>query len=320
MSVNMDMSIVSADYQSIREKAKEDLKRIEERGTSRAETLDDIKGDTTGKSFRTADLEKLMEKYDPEAYAQYTKFAKGANGARTQNGLAFLSRWMDDVKRGARDEATSNSTSEISKANESKLSSKAQDFLNNLRKRYGKYDFFVGNSTDDLKSLVKSGTKEFSVVFSNEELERMAKDEKYAKEKLNCMENAVKMSEEINQKFGFEQGFGKKGEISSEITQIGMVFHEDGTTSFFAELEKSSAKQRERLEKSREEKRADRKEQEKKAKKEMQSYANSSKDIKRTSVQADSMEELMEKIASVDWDSVKSERKPEHGGKFDFSI
>ncbi|MBD5454026.1 MAG: hypothetical protein HDR30_06920 [Lachnospiraceae bacterium] len=125
---------------------------------------------------------------------------------------------------------------------------------------------------------------------------------------MNCMENAVKMSEKINQ----QVGFGKKGDTSSEITKIGMVFHEDGTTSFFAELEKSSAKQRERLEKSREEKRADRKE--------MLSYAKNSKDTKRTSVQADSMEELMEKIASVDWDAVKSEKKPEYGGKFDFSI
>ena len=306
MSVNMDIAVEN--YQSISKKAKEDIKRIEDRGVSRAETLDDIKGDTTGKSFRTSDLEKLMEKYDPEAYAQYSKFAKGTDGARTQKGLTFLSRWMDKVKKGAKDEASANSTSEISKANESKLSSKAQDFLKNLRKKYEKYDFFVGNKTDDLKSLVKSGTKEFSVVFSNEELERMAEDEEYAKEKLNSMENAVKMSEKINQKFGF----GKKGDTSSEITKIVMVFHEDGTTSFFAELEKSSAKQRERLEKSREEKRADRKE--------MQSYAKTSKDTKRTSIQADSIEELMEKIASVDWDTVKSEKKPEHGGKFDFSI
>ncbi|MCM1252271.1 MAG: DUF6033 family protein [Clostridium sp.] len=311
MSVNMDMNI-AADYQNITKKAKDELKRIEDRAVSKAETLDDIKGDTTGKSFRTADLEKLMEKYDPEAYAQYSKIATGANGARTQSGLAFLSRWMDSVKKGVKNESA-NSTSEISKANESKLSSKAQDFLKNLRKQYGKYDFFVGNSTDDLKTLVKSGTKEFSVVFSNEELERMAEDGEYAKEKLQSMEHAVKMSEKINQKFGFGQG-------NSEITKIGMVFHEDGTTSFFAELEKSSANQRERLEKSREEKRADRKEQEKETKKEMLSYAKNSKDTKRTSVQADSMEELMEKIASVEWDAVKSEKKPEYGEKFDFSI
>lgn len=123
------------------------------------------------------------------------------------------------------------------------------------------------------------------------------------------MENAVKMSEKINQKFGF----GKKGDMSSEITKIGMVFHEDGTASFFAELEKSSAKQKERIEKSREDKRADRK-------REMLSYEKNSKDTKRVGVQADSMEELLEKIASVDWDAVKSEKKPEHGGKFDFSI
>lgn len=318
--MNMDMEIVAANYQSITNKAKEDLKKIENRGVSRAETLEDIR-DTTGKSFRTADLEKLMEKYDPEAYAKYSKIAKNADGARTQSGLTFLSRWMDGVKKGFKDGTiSSGNTSDISKANESKLSSKAQEFLKNLRKQYGDYDFFVGNSTDNLKALVKSGSKEFSIVFSNAELERMADDEEYAKEKLNCMKNAVKMSEEINKKFGFEQGFGKNGAASAEITKIGIVFNDDGTTSFFAELEKSSAKQRERLEKNIEEKRADQKGKEKKAEKEMKSYAKTSKDTKRTSVQADSMEELIEKITSVDWASVKPEKVQANGGKFDFSI
>lgn len=318
--MNMDMEIVAANYQSITNKAKEDLKKIENRGVSRAETLEDIR-DTTGKSFRTADLEKLMEKYDPEAYAKYSKIAKNADGTRTQSGLTFLSRWMDGVKKGFKDGTiSSGNTSDISKANESKLSSKAQEFLKNLRKQYGDYDFFVGNSTDNLKALVKSGSKEFSIVFSNAELERMADDEEYAKEKLNSMQSAVKMSEEINKKFGFEQGFGKNGAASAEITKIGIVFNDDGTTSFFAELEKSSAKQRERLEKNKEEKRADQKGKEKKAEKEMKSYAKTSKDTKRTSVQADSMEELIEKITSVDWASVKPEKVQANGGKFDFSI
>lgn len=318
--MNMDMEIVAANYQSITNKAKEDLKKIENRGVSRAETLEDIR-DTTGKSFRTADLEKLMEKYDPEAYAKYSKIAKNADGARTQSGLTFLSRWMDGVKKGFKDGTiSSGNTSDISKANESKLSSKAQEFLKNLRKQYGDYDFFVGNSTDNLKALVKSGSKEFSIVFSNAELERMADDEEYAKEKLNSMQSAVKMSEEINKKFGFEQGFGKNGAASAEIAKIGIVFNDDGTTSFFAELKKSSAKQRERLEKNKEEKRADQKGKEKKAEKEMKSYAKTSKDTKRTSVQADSMEELIEKITSVDWASVKPEKVQANGGKFDFSI
>ena len=262
-----------------------------------------------------------MEKYDPEAYAQYSKFAKNADGARTQGGLGFLSNWMDKVKKGLKDGTiSSNGTSDIAKTNESKLSSKAQEFLKNLRKQYGNYDFFIGNSTDDLKTLVKSGNKEFSVVFSNAELERMASDEKYAKERLNCVERAVKMSEEINQKFGFERGFGKGNATSTEITKIGIVFKDDGTTSFFEELEKSSAKQREHIEKTREEKRTEKKKEEKKAEKEIQSYSKSNADTKRTDVQANSMEELLEKILSVDWNAVKSEKMLESGGKFDFSI
>ncbi len=316
----MNMDVMTANYQGIRDRAKEELKKIENKGVSKAETLEDLR-DTTGKSFRTADLEKLMEKYDPEAYAQYSKFAKNADGARTQGGLGFLSNWMDKVKKGLKDGTiSSNGTSDIAKTNESKLSSKAQEFLKNLRKQYGNYDFFIGNSTDDLKTLVKSGNKEFSVVFSNAELERMASDEKYAKERLNCVERAVKMSEEINQKFGFERGFGKGNATSTEITKIGIVFKDDGTTSFFAELEKSSAKQREHIEKTREEKRTEKKKEEKKAEKEIQSYSKSNADTKRTDVQANSMEELLEKILSVDWNAVKSEKMLESGGKFDFSI
>lgn len=315
----MNMDIVSTNYQSIVGRAREDLKKIENRGVSKAETLEDLR-DTEGKSFRTADLEKLMEKYDPEAYAQYSRFAKSADGARTQGGLAFLSKWMDGVKAGLKDGTiSSDGTGSITKTNESKLSSKAQEFLKNLRKQYGDYDFFVGNSTDDLKSLVKSGNKEFSVVFSNAELERMANDEKYAKEKLNCMNRAVQMSEEINKKYGFERGFGKEG-AGAEITKIGIVFKDDGTTSFFAELEKSDAKQRERIEKSREEKRAKKKDEEKRTEKEIQSYSKNPAETKRTSVQADSMEELVKKITAVDWNAVKSERMPESGGKFDYSI
>lgn len=94
-----------------------------------------------------------------------------------------------------------------------------------------------------------------------------------------------------------------------ENTKIGIAFHDDGTTSFFAELEKSSAKQREHIEEAREEKRAEKKAAEKKAEKELQNYAKSSTDTKRTSVWADSLEELIEKIKAVDWENVKAEKR-----------
>lgn len=211
-------------------------------------------------------------------------------------------------------------TSSISAANEAKLSTKAQEYLKNLRGRYGDYDFIIGNSTDDLKALAKSGTKEISVIFSNAELERMAHDEKYAQEKLRGVEGAVKMSEEINRKYGFQSAFGKDGASSAILNKISIVFHEDGTTTFFAELEKSSAKQRERIEKGREEKRARKTEEERKSKKEIGGYSKNNTDTKRTDVWADGMEELLEKISAVDWNTVKSEKMLESGGKFDFSV
>lgn len=52
------------------------------------------------------------------------------------------------------------------------------------------------------------------------------------------------MSEEINAQFGFERAFGKTTEIGNsidsdmKITKFGISFNSDGSTSFFAQLEK----------------------------------------------------------------------------------
>ena len=275
-------------------------------------TLEDLR-DTTNKSFKVSDLEKLMEKYDPDAYAEYSKLSDLANDYGHTR-ARFMSQWMQEIKKGLNDGTiSSDGVNNTSKSGESQLSKKAQEFLKNLRKQYGDYDFFVGNGTDNLKALAKSGTKAFSIIFSNEELEKMANDADYAKEKLQSMEQAVKMSEQISKQFG-------QGKGDSEITKIGIVFNDDGTTSFFAELEKSSAKQREHLEKSIEDKRAARKEEARKAEKGVGSYSKNRPDTKRTSVEANSVEELLKKIRGVDWDAVKAEKVPEQGGRYDFSI
>lgn len=305
----MGMDISTGGYQNSYDavsfdEAKKEIKRIVDRGSARAETLEDLR-DTVGKSYKVSDLEKLMEKYDPEAYAQYSKYSKTDT---SYSRLSFLSKWIDGVKKGLKDGTiSSDGVNNTSKSNESQLSKKAQEFLKNLRKQYGDYDFFVGNSTDNLSALAKSGTKEFSIVFSNEELEKMANDADYAKEKLQSMEQAVKMSEQISKQFG-------QGKNGPEVTKIGIVFNEDGTTSFFAELEKSSAKQKEWVEKSIEDKRAARKEEK------VGSYSKSSPDTKRASVQANSIEELLKKIRGIDWNAVRAEKVPESGSRYDFSI
>lgn len=181
-------------------------------------------------------------------------------------------------------------------------------------------DFMVADfdKGDNAKDILSRGTKEVSVIFSSSELEKMASDEKYEKEYMERVQGALRMSEQINREFGFTSAFGKKSD-NSEISRIGISFNSNGTTSFFAELEKSSARQREYIEKAREEKRAARKEQEKKERLENR-YVREDVGVKRTTVQANSLEELLEKIRGVDWDSIKAENRPQSGGRFDFTI
>lgn len=85
---------------------------------------------------------------------------------------------------------------------------------------------------------------------------------------------------------------------------IHISFNNDGTTTFFAELEKSSASQKEYVEKLQEKKAAEKKE----AKKKEQS--------KQIEVRK---EELLDKIKNIDWDSTKPEEN-KIGGRFDFSV
>ena len=52
------------------------------------------------------------------------------------------------------------------------------------------------------------------------------------------------MTDEINAQFGFERAFGKTNggvDADTKITKFGISFNSDGTTTFFAQLEKSSA-------------------------------------------------------------------------------
>ena len=69
---------------------------------------------------------------------------------------------------------------------------------------------------------------------------------------MHSIEGALRMSDEINTQFGFERVFGKtngNADTDTKITKFGISFNSDGTTTFFAELEKSSASQKEYLEK-----------------------------------------------------------------------
>ena len=198
--------------------------------------------------------------------------------------------------------------------NSTKLSDKAQNLLDSLKKKYGNMDFMVADFKNDeeAKGILSRGTKEFSVLFSPDELEKMASDEKYLEEKIKGMEGAVRFSQRINDEFGFESVFQKNSGV--EVTNVGISYNDDGTITYFAELEKVNEKQQERLENAREDKAE---KVEKANKNEKVSKATSS--TKKTVVYADTEEDLLNKIYEIDWSKIENKDKSV-GGKLDLSV
>lgn len=240
-----------------------------------------------------------------EVNGNYSNYygAAGANSANTAKSKGTGASKADNAKQSA---ATS----------QTQLSSKAQSVLDKLKGMFSDMDFFVAdfNGKNEAKEILSRGSKEFSVLFSSDDLEKMATDDKFLQERISSIKGAVRMSGQINQQFGFESQFGKGGAKDADMVKFGMAFNDDGSVSYFAELEKSSAQQKERIEQAREKRAQDKKTaQEDKIK---QNLPNT----KKASVEASSMKELMEKIRQIDWTKVKEEKAEVSGGKFDFSI
>lgn len=203
-----------------------------------------------------------------------------------------------------------------------RLSSKAQAMLEKLKKTYSNMDFMVADFTNgaDAGKILSRGTKEFSVLFSSEELEKMASDEKHEKEYMAKIEGAVRMSERINEQLGYERGFRGNAENGS-LTKIGISFNSDGTTTLFAELEKVTDKQTKRIEKAKAKHAEERKDARKAAaeKYETGSDAKETAGVRKMVVWASTAEELIQKLREADFNSSGEEKKTE-GDRFDFSV
>lgn len=199
-----------------------------------------------------------------------------------------------------------------------KLSEKAKDLLDKLKEKYSNMDFMVADfSTDEEASEILSrGTREYSVLFSTDELEKMAADEDYAAKNIQKLEEAVKIGDGLHNEYGLDAALGEQGN-STVVTNVSVAFKADGTAVIFASLAEVTEKQKERIQAAREKAVEDDK-AEAKREKEMQDeerYAPS----KQTTIQASSYEELLEKIKAVDWNSMKEETVSS-GKKIDFSV
>ena len=87
-----------------------------------------------------------------------------------------------------------NTTESIAEKN---LSKAAQKMLENLRGSRNDMDFMVADfeNGDNAKDILAQSDKEYTVIFSKEEMEKMASDPKYYAEKMHSIEGALRMSD-----------------------------------------------------------------------------------------------------------------------------
>ncbi|SDI78786.1 hypothetical protein SAMN05421493_1284 [Pseudobutyrivibrio sp. 49] len=140
-----------------------------------------------------------------------------------------LNRYGSIVKRAQKNEKTQDAK-ETSKApetkindSESKLSAKAQEYLKKLREKYKDYDFIIANEDDDKDGLASASDKEYSVMISSDEIEKMVNDEEYSNKILGQMESAIDSSKKLSDEFGY-------------IKQMTIDILGDGNIKFLAEL------------------------------------------------------------------------------------
>ena len=236
-------------------------------------------------------MEKIGNYYQSSIYEKTAQAAKDADRAK-----AGSTRKAGGTEEGKKAPA---------------LSKAAQNLLKELKKTYSNMDFIVADfeTDEEAASLMSRGTAEYSALFTPEELEKMAADEDVKNKNMKILDGAVSKLDEMKTKLG---------DKADDVTRIGISFGDDGEVSFFAELEKNSEKQRERIEKQREDKKDAAKDN---GKAEAAEYLAHGKPTgKRTTVYASTIEELAEKIANVDWNAVKEERQSTTGQRFDFTV
>lgn len=206
------------------------------------------------------------------------------------------------------------------------LSDSARSLLEELKEKYQNMDFFVADceSAQESQSYLSRGTKEYSVLIDPDTLEAMAADPETKENYINIIDTSTSQMEDIKDKLG---------EDGEEVRSIGVKIDSEGNTTFFAELQKVSDSQKEWMEQMKNKKAEDKKNREKLEKKRTEKGGKETKqpeknsdakkrlfgDTKMTTVFASSVDELVEKIKSVDWTQVESV-KATTGVHFNYTV
>ena len=209
------------------------------------------------------------------------------------------------------------------------LSEKAAKYYEQLKKRYGNYDFILVSR--DQKENAKANAAKYAngyktvVLIDEDKIEQMATDEKFRKQYEGILSGAAAQIQQLKTSL---QSSG------AQVKGFGMQVNDGGTLSFFAVLKKSSAEQKARIEKKAEQKKTEKKAAEKKAAKkekeeQLKEKRAESDDTEETgttedtvTISAGSIEELLSKIETYNFntrsDEVQTQSERQVGQNIDF--
>ena len=198
-----------------------------------------------------------------------------------------------------------------------KLSEKASKYYEQLKKKYSNMNFIL--VSEDQKENAKANAAGYAnsnnmvVLIDENKIERMASDENYRKQYEGIIANAAS---------GISQLASSLSATGTSVKGFGMQVNDNGTASYFAVLEKSSAAQKERIEKKAAEKKKNEERLEKKRKE--TGDVDDTDDTETVTVTASSIEELLEKIKNQEQlflsDTVRTPQEKNVGQNVDFSV
>ena len=200
------------------------------------------------------------------------------------------------------------------------LSEKAQKYYEQLKAKYSNMEFILVSPDKKEEAERNKGmhasSKELLVLIDSDKIERMAVDEEYRAKYEAILSGATAQVSQMKQELGTN---------ASQVSSIGMSFDDHGNASFFAVVDKSLAKQRERMEEKRAEAVEERKEAAKEAAEErLEKKKEESQKTDCVTVTASSWEEFLKKIDAVIFaeraDSVMTDSEKQVGQSIDYSI
>lgn len=208
-----------------------------------------------------------------------------------------------------------------------KLSKEAEDYYNQLTKKYGNMSFVLVAS--DRKQEAEAMKNSFAtqngmtVLIDTDKIERMATDEKYRAMIESKIQAASSGMSQMARSVGTKPG----------VTSYGMSYAKDGRASFFAAVDKSFAEQRKLIGKraakkkedaKAEKKRAAKKANEERLEKRRADKADRAEEADEVIFTANSIEELLRKIEDYEMsylsDHTRTEEEKARGQSVDYSV